>query len=84
MNKKQLRQRIKDVAAGAQMAWLEDDEYWDGLCLENLSRFLEGLVNAFGIERDSYLVHFANLDRYETLDSLVEFYWIGQENLNNQ
>ena len=82
MNKKQLRQRIKDIATGAQLHWLEEDQYWDNMCPEVLSNFMEGLVTALGINRDSYLVHFANLDESGDLDKLTQWLWNNQDELN--
>lgn len=74
MNKKQLRQRIEDIAAGAGMTWQEGD-YWDGFCGENLCRFMEGLTVSFDLDRQSHLTHFVRLDDYDDLEKLVDLFF---------
>lgn len=81
MNKKQLKQRILDVAAGAGLQWV-DDAYWDGQCAESLGLFLSGLNTAFELNNDSFLTHFNSLHHYDELDELVDLFWSYRSELS--
>lgn len=79
ISKKRLRERLKDIAAGAGMPWLEYEQYWENLTMENMGRFMNGIQEAFAVDKDSFLLHYNNFYRYEDLDKAVDFIYRYKE-----
>lgn len=87
MNKKQLRQRILDVAAGAGMKPYYDEgevimwEHYDDPCVD-FAKLVMGLRRAFDLDDNSILTRARNLDNYKTIDTLTDFFWRNKEQLS--
>ena len=79
MNKKQLRQRILDVAAGVGMGVCEYEDRcmweWHDDAAVDLQKLVQGLRRAFSLENDCFLVHINFLDDYKDPETLVDFFW---------
>lgn len=66
-----LRQRIRDMVAGACGEDPDDDQFF--MTMEPASRLLPALEKTFGKDGNGYLWRSHCLDRYENVDSITEF-----------
>lgn len=86
MNKKQLRQRILDVAAGVGISVYHDDdlemwEWYDDAAVD-LMKLAQGLNRAFELKSDCSLVKMYHLDKYKDPQTLVDFFWTYRDEIN--
>ena len=69
-----LRVRIRDLAIGAAGCSLGPDDE-EPLSLEVASRLIPVLMEEFGNEKNQHLFKPHNLDEYEYVDKITDFYW---------
>jgi len=69
-----LRQRIHDIAVGAGVDDVVEDDYW---CIdpESLCRLLIAARHIFVTDGNEYLFKAYSIDKYTCLDNLTDFYY---------
>lgn len=76
MTKKQLKQRLMDMANGAEMDWREDDKCFYGLGPDTLWRFSRAVRDAFPEIPDKlFNVTSYFFTYWEDLDKLTNYIW---------
>ena len=74
MTKKELERLV--------MATTQSDDFTEILVGEQLVRLFKGLV-AIGVDEDSVLLQYWNLDEYNSAGKAIEFLWRHREELPN-
>lgn len=72
MNKKQLRQRLADMARGAGMPWDDENGYFEPQTVENLQRFMFAARDGLGFDSDSPYFGLSWLEMWGNLDTITD------------
>lgn len=80
MNKKQLRQRLKDMAAGAGYRWNEEYKYFDYyedqlVCIGKLATAIRESDIPLPKESRLYFVWAGDMHVFQDLDELTNYIW---------
>ena len=74
MNKKTKEQVLIAMMYASGLDPLIEDDYYQNLVPSDISRFLEGVCSYFGIERDSWMLHFTNIGYMDSPSETVAFF----------
>lgn len=72
ISKRKLKARLIDICNGAGMVWLEDDDYFDDQCLENVDRVISAIQRAFDLPSNSRLATPHRLHAFDDIDTLTD------------
>lgn len=75
MTDKQLKEVLKAMMYASGLDPLfDDDDYYQNLNGTTIGQFLEGVVSFFNIKRDSWMVHFCNLEYMDAPSKTLDFF----------
>jgi hypothetical protein len=72
MSKKKLKQRLYDICHGAGLLWLEEDQYFDDFCMENLRDAINSIVAIFNLKPNNRLYNPNYWPELENLDEMTD------------
>lgn len=74
MTKNQIKKRIQDIAAGADLIWNDQHKYWDNYCFEAMGSLIGGIETVFDLPSKNRLRdphRWKAFDHLATLTDLV-------------
>ncbi|PHS70655.1 MAG: hypothetical protein COB23_02995 [Methylophaga sp.] len=73
ISKKKLKERLLDLANGAGMEWMEEGQYFEDACLENVGNLIIAIERAFALPKNTRLRLPFSLKEYDDIDTLTGF-----------
>jgi len=74
MTNKQLTEIIKAMMYSSGLDPLLEEDFYQNLTGTSIGQFLEGVVSYFDLKRDSWVVHFVNLEYLDSPSETIEFF----------